>query len=60
MKRQPRKLTLARETLLHLDTARLRALAAQGYPSNTDETYIASCGCVEIRTGSGGFGPVYC
>jgi hypothetical protein len=53
MKLQPRKLTLARETLLQLGTASLKAVAAQGYPSNTDETYLASCGCVEVRTGVG-------
>ncbi len=53
MKRQLRKLTLARETLLHLGTASMKAVGAQMYPSNTDETYLASCGCVEVRTGVG-------
>jgi hypothetical protein len=53
MKLKPRKLTLARETVLHLGTTSLKAVAGGSYPSFTDETYLASCGCDEVRTGVG-------
>ena len=54
MKPKSRKLTLARETLLHLGTTSLKAVAAGIYPSFTDETYLPSCsGCPEVRTGIG-------
>lgn len=43
MKLKARKLTLARETVLHLGTTSLKAVAAGIYPSFTDETYVQSC-----------------
>jgi hypothetical protein len=45
MKPKPRKLTLARETVLHLGTTSLKAVAGGSYPSFTDETYLQSCFC---------------
>ena len=54
MKPKPRKLTLARETVLHLGTTSLKAVAGGSYPSFTDETYLHSCsGCPAPRTGVG-------
>ena len=53
MKLKARKLTLARETVLHLGTTSLKAVAGGSYPSFTDETYLQSCGCPEVRTGVG-------
>lgn len=54
MKLKSRKLTLARETVLHLETSNLKAVAGGTYPSFTDETYLQSCSsCPEVRTGVG-------